>query len=160
MQVKDLLTPESTQTLELQDGDKTGLLRKLAGLAANLSAPLVEDDIFNALAARERLGSTGIGAGVAIPHCRVTCCKQARGILIKLDEPIEFDSIDGHPVDLVFALLTPADDTDIHLKALSHLAALFNQDEFRTALRSAHNAADLYQQATQSIFEEQPASPS
>jgi PTS system nitrogen regulatory IIA component len=158
MRVQDLLTPERTFILQLQHNDKADLLQQLAGLAAVPGCNLTREDVFNALMARERLGSTGIGEGVAIPHCRLPCCDTPQGILLKLAEPVEFDSLDGRPVDLVFALLTPAADAEAHLKVLSHLAALFNQPEYRDALRAAASAADLYQQAAQSSLEQQLAS--
>lgn len=154
MRVQDLLSPERTFTLQ-QANDKADLLQHLAGLAAVPGCNLNAEDVFNALMARERLGSTGIGEGVAIPHCRLSCCDAPQGILLKLAEPVEFDSLDGRPVDIVFALLTPAADADIHLKVLSHLAALFNQPDYRDALRSAANAAALYQQAAHSDLEPQ-----
>lgn len=157
MRVQDLLNPERTFILP-QANDKADLLQHLAGLAAVPGCHLSADDVFNALMARERLGSTGIGEGVAIPHCRLACCDTPQGILLKLSEPVEFDSIDGRPVDLVFALLTPAADADVHLKVLSHLAALFNQPDYRDALRAAATAADLYQRAAHSDLEPELAS--
>jgi PTS system nitrogen regulatory IIA component len=96
--------------------------------------------IFDSLFAREKLGSTGLGQGVAIPHGRIKGLKQAAGALIRLATPIPFDSPDGRPVTLLFVLLVPEQATEEHLQILSELAQRFSDRAFREALQDAPDA--------------------
>lgn len=96
--------------------------------------------IFDSLFAREKLGSTGLGQGVAIPHGRIKGLKQAAGALIRLATPIPFDSPDGRPVTLLFVLLVPEQATEEHLQILSELAQRFSDRAFREALQAAPDA--------------------
>jgi len=146
MQLNKILSPERTFS------DMPGVSKKrfltmvsehIAASASNLSA----DAIYNALLAREQLGSTGIGNGIAIPHCRVQDCNQIIGTLVKLDDGIDFDAIDSQQVDLLFVLIVPAEETDEHLRVLSGLARLFHQEAFCQALRDAGSNSELYQTA-------------
>ena len=105
--------------------------------------------------AREQLGSTGIGNGIAIPHCRVSECTTITGTLVKLDEGIDFDAVDSQQVDLLFVLIVPAEETDEHLRVLSALALLFHQDEFCQALRGARSNQELYDIAVRFDQEQQ-----
>ena len=93
------------------------------------------DALFDALMARERLGSTGLGDGVAIPHCRINAA-QMRAALVSLPEPVDFEASDGVPVDLLFVLVVPEEEQTAHLEALAALAAVFSQDDNRAHLRS------------------------
>lgn len=157
MRVNDILTPERTY-VDIHGVSKKRLLNQIAQLAHEACPELTEQQIFEALVARERLGSTGVGEGIAIPHCRLSTCHQPVGMLMKLDDPIDFDSADGKPVDLVFVLLVPEDNPDRHLQTLSHLAALFNEEKFRKELRQPTEAEQLYRQAVESEAELQLAS--
>jgi PTS system nitrogen regulatory IIA component len=157
MRIKELLTPERT-SVDLEGGSKKRLLDQVARLAGQTTPELGEQAIFDALIARERLGSTGIGEGVAIPHCRLASCEQPMGLLLRLQEAIEFDAADGQAVDLVFVLLVPEEDPEKHLKTLSHLAALFNEPDFRAQLRKAGTAQELYRNAVESEAELELAS--
>lgn len=105
------------------------------------------DDVYERLLTRERMGSTGIGEGVAIPHCRLKQCQHAFAVLLKLPEAIDFDSIDNRPVDLIFTLVVPEEATDEHLQLLSVLAGSFSKPEYRQALRNAPDNQQLYQRA-------------
>lgn len=105
------------------------------------------DELFRRLIGRERLGSTGIGHGVAIPHCRVENCTGTVGALITLAEPIDFDAIDSQPVDILFAMLVPEDAHDEHLQTLATLAGALNNPEYRQRLRRAQSDEALYQAA-------------
>jgi nitrogen PTS system EIIA component len=96
------------------------------------------------LLARERLGSTGLGEGVAIPHGRLKGLTDALGVFIRPKEPLSFDAPDGKPVDQIFALLVPENATDHHLMILSELAQRFSEKRFRDALRSAQTADDVH----------------
>jgi PTS system nitrogen regulatory IIA component len=104
--------------------------------------------IFSSLLAREKLGSTGLGKGIAIPHCRINKCDQAIGTLVTLQEPIDFDAPDDQAVDILFILLVPEEAQQQHLDILAGIARLFSQDDFCSQLRSANNAQELYTIAT------------
>lgn len=104
--------------------------------------------IYRELLSREKLGSTAIGEGVAIPHCRVDLCTEAVGCLLTLDEPIDFFAIDDYPVDIIFILLVPKEATQVHLDLLSNLATIFSDPAMRTALRAANTAQSLQQLLT------------
>ncbi|MDP6376755.1 MAG: PTS sugar transporter subunit IIA [Pseudomonadales bacterium] len=99
--------------------------------------------LFDSLMERERLGSTGLGEGVAIPHCRLEGAP-IMAALIVLDEAVDFDAPDGQPVDLLYVLVVPPEETSAHLDILATLAELFGADTDRKALRSASDAAELY----------------
>jgi PTS system nitrogen regulatory IIA component len=101
--------------------------------------------VYEALLAREKLGSTGFGNGIAIPHCRLKGCTQPVSALIHLDAPIDYDAIDGAPVDLLFVLLVPEAATDAHLELLRQIASMLDRKEVREKLRSASSNEALYQ---------------
>ena len=92
--------------------------------------------LFNALMERERLGSTGLGAGVAVPHCRLDC-PRLMGALLSLTRPVSFDAPDGEPVDLLFILIAPQDEPSAHLEALAAVARVFGDPAERDRLRDA-----------------------
>jgi len=100
--------------------------------------------LFDGLMSRERLGSTGLGEGIAIPHCRMPC-NAPLAALLRLEAPVDFDALDDQPVDLLFVLVVPPEETSAHLQTLAALAKLFQSAEHRAALRSAPSAADLYE---------------
>jgi len=101
--------------------------------------------VFESLFARERLGSTGLGQGVAIPHGRIKGLKEALGAFVRLAQPIPFDAPDGQPVRLAFALLVPEHATEKHLEILSELAQMFSDRALREALNGAADAPALHQ---------------
>ena len=101
--------------------------------------------VYDALFAREKLGSTGLGLGVAIPHGRIKGLKQATGAFVRLQTPVPFESPDGNPVDLVFVLLVPEAATDQHLALLSELAQMLSERAFRQKLYAAADANALHQ---------------
>lgn len=152
MRVRELLTENRTYN-QVAVGSKKRLLDQIAQLAAANCAGLDEQEVFDALVAREKLGSTGIGEGIAIPHCRLARCDKAVGLLLKLEQAVEFDAVDGRPVDLVFVLLVPEQNPEQHLKVLSHLANLFNDDDYRADLRRAETSHQLFQVAVESEAE-------
>lgn len=154
MRVRDLLTEQRTHHA-INASSKKMLLDKVASMVATSVDDINEQTVFDALIAREKLGSTGIGEGIAIPHCRLPNCHQPIGLLLQLAEAIDFDAIDNRPVDLVFVLLVPQDNPEQHLKTLSHLAALFNTDQYRQQLRTAQDTESLYQCAISSPTEQQ-----
>jgi PTS system nitrogen regulatory IIA component len=129
----DLLPAERVRT-GLVVRDKVDLIEQLASLLAG------NDDVAgmrDAFTARERLGSTGLGHGVAIPHGRSDAVHEARAAFVHLAEPVDFGASDGQPVDLVAALIVPAHFTDQHLRLLAELAELFSNVGITSALRAA-----------------------
>ncbi|MBC7193584.1 PTS IIA-like nitrogen regulatory protein PtsN [Marinobacter sp.] len=111
--------------------------------------PALDDTrTFNNLVSRERLGSTGIGQGIAIPHCRLEGLNHVVGVLVTLEEGVSFDAIDNQPVDLVFALVVPKEATSEHLELLSQLAEKFNDRSFCDRLRQCTDADELYREMT------------
>lgn len=100
--------------------------------------------IFDNMLAREKLGSTGIGCGIAIPHSRISGLTQAIGILVQLQEPIAFDAFDKQPVDLLFALIVPEEEAKAHLKTLSAMAERLNDKPLCRQLRRAQSDEELY----------------
>ena len=111
------------------------------GAALNLSS----DNIYRALLAREKLGSTAIGEGIAIPHCRINECAEAAGCLVTLREPIDFGSIDGRDVDVIFVLLVPEEATQAHLNLLAVLARSFSDADLRNRVRQTLDPEELRQ---------------
>lgn len=100
--------------------------------------------LLEALAEREQAGSTGVGYGVAVPHARVEGLDRIRGVFVRLDQPVAFDSIDDQPVDLVFALFAPAKAGAEHLRALARVSRLLRQGELREQLRQARTADAIH----------------
>ena len=115
----------------LAGSDRPTVLRAFADRLAEISPVSDAEDLYLRLCEREDLSSTGIGSGVAIPHCRLKKCDNAIGILMQLNEAIDFDSIDGMPVDLVFTLLVPEEAVSSHLESLQVIATNFNQPDDR-----------------------------
>ena len=135
----DLLSPERVR-VDLAPRDKNALIDALAGLLGEGGDVAVVRD---ALAARERLGTTGLGHGVAIPHGRSAAVGEARAAFIRLAEAVDFGADDGRKVDLVAALIVPAHFTDQHLKLLAELAELFSDAALTGALRNANDGDAL-----------------
>ena len=140
-QIAELLSPERI-LLDLDAGSKARLFEAVGGAFAAQGA-LDANAIAASLTAREKLGSTGLGQGIAIPHGRIKGLKQARGAFVRLRQPVAFDAPDGKPVSQVFVLLVPEQATDLHLQLLSELAQMFSERSFRDKLAVAANATDL-----------------
>ena len=143
MQLKDFLTRDRCYC-RIEGVSKKRLLENISKLLSKQFSNLDDNDIFNAIMAREQLGSTGLGNGIAVPHCRVPHCETIIGALITLENAIDFDAIDGKKVDLIFLLIVPEEKTDDHIKALGSLAELFNDPDFCSTIRQAQNSSDLY----------------
>ena len=120
-----------------------------AGLLFENNHQIARSQVFDSLFAREKLGSTGLGQGVAIPHGRVKGLKEALGALVRMKQAILFDAPDGQPVGLIFVLLVPDRATDVHLQILSELAQMFSDKAFRERLLAAPSAPELHQLITQ-----------
>lgn len=144
MQVTDILDPSRT-FCGVRGNSKKRTLEHIAHYISQEVPSLDPIELFDNLLSREKLGSTGIGHGLAIPHCRISHCDQTLGSLFYLQNPVEFDAIDGAPVDLIFVLIVPKEATQKHLDLLGELATLFNDKAFRDQLRQSNNASELYQ---------------
>lgn len=147
MNLHTILSPELT-FCNVPGGSKKRLLETTAGLIAAVVPQVQADQIYEALIAREQLGSTGLGDGIAIPHCRIPRCMNTIGCLVKLEKPVDFDAVDNKPVDLLFFLLVPENTLAGHLEALRTLAENFSNPAFCQRLRAATSNEDLYAAAT------------
>ena len=116
-----------------------------AAEAMGAALSLSSETIYRALLAREKLGSTAIGEGIAIPHCRINDCSEAAGCLVTLQEPIDYGSADGQDVDVIFVLLVPEEATEAHLKLLAALARSFSNAEVRDRVRQTQDPEALKQ---------------
>ena len=135
MNIKEFLSAADVH-VDVTVSDKVRLLRELADRAA-ISLGVPADRILSELLKREKLGSTGTGGGIAIPHARISGLDKPFGILVRLNEPIDFDAIDGQPVDLLFLLLLPVISDKEHLNALAAVARILrNADSVRKLRRS------------------------
>ncbi len=147
MNISELLIQERVSCCP-QIGSKKRLLENISELLARNVPQLSWNEIFDSLISREKLGSTGLGKGVAIPHGRLTALERPVCAFIKLDQPVEFDAVDGQPVDLVFALIVPENSTEEHLQILSGIATLFSNPAFCSGIRDCRNDACLMQMLT------------
>lgn len=136
-----LLTPD-TILLDLALTSKKALFEH-AGELFSQKHGLKSADVINSLSERERLGSTALGYGIAIPHGRIKGLHQAAGALYRLQPALEFDAPDGQPVTLCFILLVPKDANEAHLQILGELAQLFGDETMRSRLLQANNIAEL-----------------
>lgn len=136
------LLPESHVLLNVEVTSKKRLFEQI-GLLFENSRGISRNTIFDSLFAREKLGSTGLGQGIAIPHGRIKGLKEAVGAFLRLEQPLPFDAPDGRPVSLVFVLLVPEQATEQHLQILSELAQRFSEREVRELLTTAPNAATV-----------------
>lgn len=143
MQLSSILTPERT-LFGAPGSSKKRVLENVASFICEDIPTLDPLKLFEKLIEREKLGSTGLGKGIAIPHCRINNCTSVIGTLITLDNPVDFYAIDGQKVDLLFVLLVPEEAHEEHLKALAKLAELFSQQQFCDQLRSSKNSEALY----------------
>jgi PTS system nitrogen regulatory IIA component len=114
-----------------------------AAEAMGAALGLSSETVYRALLAREKLGSTAIGEGIAIPHCRINECSEAAGCLVTLQEPIDYGSADGNGVDVIFVLLVPEEATEAHLKLLAALARSFSSAEVRDCVRQTQDPEAL-----------------
>lgn len=142
MQLTDLVTPESVFA-SLKTSNKKQLLLDLSERVSKVSG-VPAREVYDALLQRERLGSTGIGDGVAIPHGKLTHAKRIFGVFARLEKPVDFDSLDGAPVDLVFLLIAPESAGADHLKALACAARMLREPSLVAAVRATRDDAALY----------------
>jgi PTS system nitrogen regulatory IIA component len=142
MDLRDLLTPEAVLP-SLHAQSKKQALQEICETAASLTG-LPEREIFETILQRERLGSTGVGHGVAIPHGKLRSVEKLVGVFARLTRPVDFDALDDQPVDLVFLLLAPESAGADHLKALARIARVLRDGGVAQKLRVANNAVELH----------------
>lgn len=143
MIIHHILTPAHT-FYGVHGGSKKKILEFIAD-QISIEVPEIDPkELFEALIARERLGTTGLGYGVAIPHCRCKTCPNPVGLFMRLAEPVDFDAVDRQPVDLVFALIVPEGESQEHLDILKALAERFHSAPTLERMRSATDAGALY----------------
>src|SRR5437660_5818764 len=142
MTITDLVAPEAILPA-LKVNSKKQALQELAAKAALLTGQN-ERAVFEVLLQREKLGSTGVGNGIAIPHGKLPKLGKLFGLFARLDRPIDFEALDGQPVDLVFLLLAPEGAGADHLKALARVARLLRDPKIARGLRESRDADALY----------------
>lgn len=141
--ISKLLLPENI-LLDTESTSKKRVFERV-GLLFENSHQIARSLVFDSLFAREKLGSTGLGQGVAIPHGRVKNLREGIAAFVKAENPIPFDSPDGQPVNLIFTLLVPEKATDVHLQLLAELAQMFSDKTFREKLQSSNDPAQIHQ---------------
>ncbi|HEY1723263.1 MAG TPA: PTS IIA-like nitrogen regulatory protein PtsN [Magnetospirillaceae bacterium] len=148
MDIAELISPEGVVP-NLRATSKKQALQELARRAAEITG-LAERAIFDVLVEREKLGTTGVGNGIAIPHGKLASLTRLYGMFARLEKPIDFDSIDEQPVDLIFLLLAPESAGADHLKALARISRLLRDKAVCEKLRATDTAAGLYALLTES----------
>ena len=144
MNISDIISPDRV-ICDADVSSKKRVLEQLSDmLASNSAETLVSQDVVDSLIARERLGSTGIGYGVAIPHGRIKNTDHAIAAFVQLHEGIDYDAADDQAVDLLFALLVPEESTSEHLQLLAQLAEMFSDEAFRDKLRATKDREAIY----------------
>jgi PTS system nitrogen regulatory IIA component len=142
------LLPASNVIIDLDVSSKKRVFEQ-AGLVFENNQSIARSQVFDSLFAREKLGSTGLGQGIAIPHGRIKELKDAVGAVVRMRQPIPFDAPDAQNVSIVFVLLVPDRATDMHLQILSELAQMFSEKPFREQLLAAPSAAELHRLITE-----------
>jgi PTS system nitrogen regulatory IIA component len=147
-QLEALLTPAMTRCA-IPGVSKKRIFETAADLICDHHTELETNEVYGKLLAREKLGSTALGEGIAIPHCRISNCNDAIVALLTLDAGIDFDAPDNNPVDILFFLLVPDEAQQEHLNILAGLAQLLSDAAFCTALRAASSDEELHRAAVQ-----------
>ncbi|MBT1452488.1 PTS IIA-like nitrogen regulatory protein PtsN [Glaciecola sp. XM2] len=142
MIISDIISLDRTQC-SVECYSKKRIFEVITEIALKQNPRLNQDEVLSSLINREKLGSTGIGNGIAIPHGRIKGLEHIMAVIVTSDEPIEFDAIDGKPVDIFFAILVPNDEADTHLKALAGIARKLSDKEIVKAIRSAENKKEI-----------------
>lgn len=150
MTLEAILPPERV-LFDVPGGSKKRVLEFFSAFIAQNTPSLDSQEVFSRLIGRERLGSTGIGSGVAIPHARSPHCKTPIAGFLKLADAVDFDAIDGEPVDLVFVLLVPEEADEAHLALLAQVAGVLNDADNRELLRRSKGQHDLHERLIEAI---------
>lgn len=144
MKIAEILSADRVSS-GLTFTSKKKALEDLAQLLAKGAKSVAATDILTSLSTREKLGSTGLGHGVAIPHGRIAGIENSVGAIMRLKHPLDYDAHDGHPVDLIFGLLVPQGATEAHLKHLAAIAEMFSDEVFCKKARAATDSQALFQ---------------
>lgn len=150
MNIQDILSPERT-FCNIEASSRKRALEEIATQLAKTISDVDAEEIFTRLVAREKMGSTALGDGIAIPHCRLNGCPSVLGGLFTLQNPIDFEAFDRTEVQVLFVLLVPEEEVNEHLTVLALLASRFEQATYRRALLAAKDATSLYQTAIADI---------
>ncbi len=143
MKITDFLTPEMVVP-ELKAQSKPEVLKELAARLSGAHPEIPADELTAVLAERERLGSTAIGDGIAIPHGKLPSVSKILGAFGRHARGVDFESLDGNPTHLFFMLVAPEDSTSLHLKALARVSRLFRDGSFREKLMVAADAGEIF----------------
>jgi nitrogen PTS system EIIA component len=141
--ISKILLPDNI-LLDTESASKKRVFERV-GLLFENNQQIARSQVFDSLFAREKLGSTGLGQGVAIPHGRIAKLRDATAAFVRTSHPIPFDAPDGLPVNLIFVLLVPERATDLHLQILGELAQMFSDTQFRNRLLDCTDSAGIYQ---------------
>jgi len=144
MEISEILSPDRI-VCNVAINSKKAALENLAGLIASADSEITQSEVFESLIAREKLGSTGLGHGIAIPHGRRKGGSGTIGAFMLLESGVQYDAIDQKPVDLLFGLLVPEASTEEHLKILSKLAQMFSDNNIVGQLRSCSSSACIFE---------------
>ncbi len=144
MNLISAILPAENVILDADSSSKKRVFERVGILFEN-SRQIARSQVFDSLFAREKLGSTGLGQGVAIPHGRIKGLRDAIAAFVKTQTPIPFEAPDGQPVSLIFVLLVPERATDLHLQLLGELAQMFSDKSFREQLQSSNDPAAIHQ---------------
>ncbi|MCJ8313267.1 MAG: PTS IIA-like nitrogen regulatory protein PtsN [Saccharospirillaceae bacterium] len=148
IELKNILTPQRVHIMDLGQSKKRVIQRISTEIAKDCSE-LNENEIFDHLIAREKLGSTGFGLGVAMPHCRMDACNKVIGSFFKLSAPVDFDALDNQKVDMIFVLLVPSEATEEHLQTLAAIAEKFSQADFLDSVRNTQHPSEIFELLSQ-----------
>jgi PTS system nitrogen regulatory IIA component len=143
MNISEILSPDSVFP-DMDCHSKKDTLDTLAKTIARSDNSISQTEVFDCLIARERLGSTGLGKGIAIPHGRLKNGKKTLAAFIQLETAIDYDAVDKEPVDLLFALIVPEDSTEEHLQTLAKLAEMFSDTTTLNKLRQSSSSTEMY----------------
>ena len=141
--ISKILLPDNI-LLDSESASKKRVFERV-GLLFENNRQIARSTVFDSLFAREKLGSTGLGQGVAIPHGRIAKLREATAAFVKTANPIPFDAPDGQPVNMIFVLLVPERATDLHLQILGELAQMFSDVQFREQLNACNDPAAIHQ---------------
>jgi nitrogen PTS system EIIA component len=143
MKISEILSPDCVLS-DMDCHSKKDTLDTLAKTIANSDNATSQTEVFDCLIARERLGSTGLGNGIAIPHGRLKNGKKTIAAFIQLETAVDYDAVDKVPVDLLFALIVPEDSTEEHLQTLAKLAEMFSDKNIISKLRQSSSSSEIY----------------
>ncbi len=143
MIIKQILTQGRTHS-GVSAASKKKILELVADHISSEVPTINAVELFDALVTRERLGTTGLGNGIALPHCRFKSCPEPTGLFLRMEQPVDYDAVDRQPVDLIFALIVPDGDNQEHLLMLKALAERFHSENTIQNLRQAESTTELY----------------